>query len=539
MHHLNSPFVAGAVVGPTENEMKVNPDRLAWWLRGYDSKVTDYLVSGFRNGFYIGYSGNPTSKTYKNHNSAYENTEVVDNYIKEELSKGRIEGPFNEPPGIYQCSPIGLVPKKDKGEFRVIHDLSYPPGQSVNDAISTEHTFVQYESVYDAIKMLAKIGDGAFMCKTDIEKAFRIIPLHLEVRHLFCMHWGGKYYIDKRMQMGCSSSCQIFETFSKAVAWIAHSKLGIPNTHYLDDFLFGSKSIEEGQSNLKKFLLMCKDIGIPIYAKKTFLPNTIMSFLGFEIDTLKKEFRLPLDKIEQCQKELLHLLGKKKAELREVQSVVGLLNFACQVVLPGRAFLRRLIDSTRAIKKPRHKCRIYKSHKDLQVWLNFLENHNGRCFFLSEKFISNHDLKLYTDSSKIGFAGIFRDRWFAGEWPSMWWKCQNIMLLELLPIVIAIEIWGCYFENQRLRIFTDNQSLVPVLNKQTSQEPTGLVMILVRRLVLACLKHNILIEAEHISGVLNVGADRLSRAKYKEFFDVCPQAQKVPCKFPPLPALLN
>ena len=315
---------------------------------------------------------------------------MVDSYIKEELAKGRIEGPFKEPPALYQCSPIGLVPKKDKGEFRVIHDLSYPPGHSVNDAIPNEHTFVQYESVYDAVRMLAKLGDGAFMCKTDIEKAFRIIPLHMKVRHLFCMHWDGNYYIDKRMQMGCSSSCQIFETFSKAVAWIAHKKLCIPNTHYLDDFLFGSKSVEEGQANLKKFLLMCRDVGIQISAKKTFQPNTVMSFLGFEIDTQKKEFCLLLDKIEQCQKDLLHLLGKKKAELREVQSVIGLLNFACQVVLLG--FLRRLIDSTRAIKKSWQKCRIYKSHKDLQVWLSFLENQNGRCFFMAEKYISNHKL---------------------------------------------------------------------------------------------------------------------------------------------------
>ena len=31
-----------------------------------------------------------------------------------------------------RASPIGLVPKKKAGEFRLIHDLSYHEGYSVN-----------------------------------------------------------------------------------------------------------------------------------------------------------------------------------------------------------------------------------------------------------------------------------------------------------------------------------------------------------------------------------------------------------------------
>lgn len=33
----------------------------------------------------------------------------------------------------------------------------------------------------------------------------------------------------------------------------------------------------------------------------------------------------------------------KKIKLRDLQSLIGLLNFACYVVVPRRAFLRRLI----------------------------------------------------------------------------------------------------------------------------------------------------------------------------------------------------
>ena len=45
--------------------------------------------------------------------------------------------------------------------------------------------------------------------------------------------------------MGCSSSCNIFETFSTALEWIAMNKLNASAViHILDDFLFIAPSKE-------------------------------------------------------------------------------------------------------------------------------------------------------------------------------------------------------------------------------------------------------------------------------------------------------
>ena len=53
--------------------------------------------------------------------------------IGAEIEKGRVGGPFETPPfNNMRCSPIGLVPKKAPGEFRLIHHLSWPEGNSVN-----------------------------------------------------------------------------------------------------------------------------------------------------------------------------------------------------------------------------------------------------------------------------------------------------------------------------------------------------------------------------------------------------------------------
>ena len=58
--------------------------------------------------------------------------------------------------------------------------------------------------------------------------------------------------------------------------------------------------------------------------------------------------------------------------LGELHSVIGLLNFACCVVLPGRAFLRRLIHLTKGVVKPHHRIRLNNQARlDLRVWDDF------------------------------------------------------------------------------------------------------------------------------------------------------------------------
>lgn len=76
-----------------------------------------------------------------------------------------------------QISPLGLVPKKEPGKFRLIHHLSYPKGASINDGIPDHFCSVQYQNIDDAVMLVQQYGPGSYMCKTDIENAFRIIPV--------------------------------------------------------------------------------------------------------------------------------------------------------------------------------------------------------------------------------------------------------------------------------------------------------------------------------------------------------------------------
>ena len=82
------------------------------------------------------------------------------------------------------------------------------------------------------------------------------------------------------------------------------------------------------------------------------------------------EARLPEDKLAKGRRRLLEefLTRQKKVTLRDLQSLIGVLNLACTVIVPGRAFLRRLIDMTMGVQKPYHHIRLTRQAKyDLKL----------------------------------------------------------------------------------------------------------------------------------------------------------------------------
>lgn len=153
------------------------------------------------------------------------------------------------------------------------------------------------------------------MAKVDIKKAFRIIPIHPSDYHLFVVQWRGKFYVDRTLQMGCSSSCQIFEAFSSAIEWIARVKLGIQLVHYLNDFLIIALGKEQGNDGLAQFIEMCGDMAIPLAPEKTVRSTTKITFLGVELDSVHEIARLPQEKLCSCRQEMEDLISTSKATL--------------------------------------------------------------------------------------------------------------------------------------------------------------------------------------------------------------------------------
>ena len=130
-------------------------------------------------GFPLGYLGDETLLKnvekknlwkFKNHKGAEEFPVDMLSYLKKESHHKAILGPFKANPfnaGI-KISPLNTVPKSDSLERRVILDLSYPKGASVNDFISKEFYLDEkidlvYPKVDDFIDLIKSKGQGCLL----------------------------------------------------------------------------------------------------------------------------------------------------------------------------------------------------------------------------------------------------------------------------------------------------------------------------------------------------------------------------------------
>jgi hypothetical protein len=333
--------------------------------------------------------------------------------------------------------------------------------------------------------------------------------------------------------MGCSVSCQLFETFSTAIQWILTSKLGVTHmSHILDDFIFfGPPQSKRCKVFLEAFLALADSLSIPIREEKTVQPSTCVTLHGIEVDTVTMSIRLPQEKLADLETKLEAMSRRKKTTLKDLQSLLGSLNFACRVISPGRAFLRRLYDLTKNVSKPSHLIRLTKeSRADLKAWMVFLQSFNGRVLCLPTSWEDSDALRLFTDACGKSFAAVMGTHWFAGDFPASW-QDVNIARKELLPIVVAILLWGSTISNKRILFFCDNMAVVAIINAQTSKEPS--IMALVRQLVLATRNHNILFAAKHIPGKTNIVADFLSRSQVEKAREAGPWLDPLPQTIPP------
>jgi hypothetical protein len=511
----------------------VNAARLKTILQGYDNDRVNLLTSGFTSGFHIPVFPNIQAVQSNNHLSAEQQFDLIQTDINIELTAGRIAGPFTSPPyNNFFVSPIGMVPKKEPLQFRRIHDLSFPPGESVNDHIPRDMCTVQYETLDNITEFVLAYGHHAFIAKADIEKAFRILPLHPSSYHLMGFKWDGKYFYDMCLPMGCSFSCKLFEEFSTAIQWVLSSKFKMYGiSHILDDFMFVDASYEACNRKLECFLALARWLNIPIKSEKTFRPQQVITVHGIEVDSIRMEMRLPQDKIIKAKVQLEHLQHTNRTTLRTLQALIGLLNFTCRVVVPGRAFLRRMIALTRGVMRPHHHIRINNEAKaDIAAWLCFINDYNGVTLLRERLWIASPKIHLFTDAAaSLGYAAVLGSTWFQGTWPSAW-KSLSIAFLELFPIATALELWGYRLQNKCIILHTDNLSIVSVINAQTSKDLA--IMYLVRRFVISSLKYNIMFNAVHIPGHLNCTADLLSRSQIQKALAKAPHLSKSPTDLP-------
>ncbi|VDH95073.1 Hypothetical predicted protein [Mytilus galloprovincialis] len=467
----------------------------------------------------------------------------VTKLVDDELRKGYLIGPFTKPPfDTYRISPIGIVEGKYSKKKRLILDLSAPHNNdehhSINDLINKEDYSLTYVRIDDAINIIKSLGIKSQLCKCDVTDAFKLIPVHNSLWRFYGLKWNDMYYFYTRLAFGCRSSPKIFDTLSVAICWILQNNYGLRHVlHLLDDFLLINNPYVDATRNMNTMLYVFNSLKIPLSAHKTVGPSTSLEYLGIILDSMHMIAKLPDEKLVRIKDILYSYLNRRSCTKREMLSLLGHLNYACKVIIPGRSFVSYLLTLAHSVKELYHHVTITKGCRDdMAMWFKFLSQWNGISFFISDNVINASDFHLFTDaSSTIGYGGYFRKRWFQGIWPDDFIRPDeesfSMAYLELYPIVISAILWGHEWSTKRILFHCDNMSSVYIINKGRSK--CNVIMNLVRRLTWCAAKFNFVVHAVHVPGKENNIADALSRYQMKRFRQLAPDASPNPCTCPP------
>ena len=264
------------------------------------SKFAAYVHDGLLHGFHIGFNRQSALKPNRRNNpSSLGNSSVVSSHISVEVDRGRRIGPLPPPQAnLVHVSPVGLVPKPHFDKFRMIVDLSFPTGASINDGNCKDLCSLQYTLADHAVEIILQLGQGAQLVKMDLKDAYRLIPVHPHDQRLLAISWQDQFYVDCNLPFGLRSAPKLFIAFADMVAWAIYCHGVCYVLHYLDDFLLlGAPDSAEATMASSMATELFSSTGISVAEHKTEGPTTSLTFLGILIDTSLFQLRLPPEKM--------------------------------------------------------------------------------------------------------------------------------------------------------------------------------------------------------------------------------------------------
>ena len=117
------------------------------------------------------------------------------------------------------------------------------------------------------------------MAKTDLQSAYRHVPVHPSDQHLLGIEWAGKVFVDRALPFGLRSAPKLFSAVADSLAWALQCEGVVNSIHYLNDFLFwGPPESTVCNSALQKAIALSERPGLLVATQKTVGPTTMLTF---------------------------------------------------------------------------------------------------------------------------------------------------------------------------------------------------------------------------------------------------------------------
>ena len=413
----------------------------AWehYLKDYpDQRLFQYLKFGF-----------PLSLTdpdvlhnteINNHFSALQYPTAVQEYLDKEKSLGAMLGPVNRVnyPGFH-CSPL-LTRPKDTDKRRVILNLSYPHGCSLNDNVDKLHfdgkKFVlKFPSIDDIVHEVSKYSTEVLISKIDISRAFRNLRVDPADAIKFGIKRKDAFFLDVAAAFDWVHGSSSFQLAAGAITYIMEHH-GFKTFAYIDDFILVTVKNAANQAFHTLFNLF-EELGLPMNEDKRTPPTHKLTCLGITINLHENTLSIDPLKLEGIYMDCIKVFDKKFISKRALQSLLGKLLYLHKCVKPARTFVNRILT---VFRKHHDKSRILISEdfrQDIKWFTTFLPHFNGITILKKEPIRDSNTLHI--DASLTGLGGVWGHRVYSTPiYPISDFKLK-IVHLEML---LALRTWG-------------------------------------------------------------------------------------------------
>ena len=433
------------------------PVNTKWNLERFQELLNDYedidVIEWLRYGWPSGRLPSLADPTINNlnHKGATDHPAALQEYINKERRHGAVMGPFDRIPfqtkvGI---SPLSTRPTQGTEERRIILDLSFPPGNSVNDGMIKDNYLgfqasLTFPKVDDFAFRIFSLGKHCMMFKVDLSRYFRQLPLDPGDYSLIGYVIGGKIYFDKVLPMGMRTAPYIAQRVTNAIAYI-HRQLQYFILNYVDDFV-GAEEYERIWEAYTALTQLLAELRVDISKEKLVPPTIRLEFLGITFDAEKMTMEISAEKLIDIQQELQLWLYRTKATRKEVESLIGKLQFLAKCIRAGRTFLARLIQWIRSMKRGQDYHIPQEARKDIAWWSRCAAQFNRVSLIWLHKEPQT-DKILATDACLVGYGGTIQGQYIRGRFPKHL-RGSNIAYLEILAVMVALKVWGHLFTGQ-------------------------------------------------------------------------------------------
>ena len=412
-------------------------------------------------------------------------------------------------PGFY--SPSFLIPKKEKGTWRLISDL-----RRLNRHVLHEH--VKMPNINSILPSLRK---GSLMATFDVKDGYFNVPIAPQCRCYFRFVVGTKVYELLRLPMGFVGSMQAFNQWLKP--YVETVRALFPELQvfsYVDDCLIvlPRQLRVTARKTIRRVRATIKALGLPLkHEKCTWEPSTKAEFLGFVLNTRDLSTACPRKKARKIRKQIRQTVkqaARGTLRTRAFASTIGMIIALLPAARNARLHAAHLFEAqAKALgnggwaNNPKVRLSA-ESEAELNFWLNFLQNAKG--YPLGARYTCHEVTVVATDAADDCIAGCMVSA------PSLPTFSRSLSRRERRRHINYKELQAVMESRRHFKLKgtwvnfrVDNTTVVAAINKWSTKAKQMLPLLM--ELHDWALRTNTKVTATYINTKSNVVADRLSR----------------------------